>query len=64
MGLLSIVPTLRFIRWRRALKADPAAMPQPDAIAAVRRFLWAEVFFFALIPIFAAAMARGFGEVS
>jgi uncharacterized membrane protein len=28
-----------------------------------RRFIWAEVFFFALIPIFAAAMARGFGEM-
>ena len=64
VGLLSIVPTVRIIRWRRALKADPTALPQPGAIAAVRRFLWAEVFFFALIPIFAAAMARGFGEIS
>jgi putative membrane protein len=64
VGLLSIVPTMRFIRWRRALKADSAALPRPGAIAAVRRFLWAEVFFFALIPIFAAAMARGFGEIN
>jgi uncharacterized membrane protein len=28
----------------------------------VRRFLYAEVALFALLPIFAAAMARGYGE--
>jgi putative membrane protein len=64
VGLLSIWPTLRFIRWRQALKNDPAALPSTAAIAGVRRFLWAEVAFFALIPVFAAAMARGFGEIS
>lgn len=30
-------------------------------IGAVRRFLRAEVVFFALVPVFAAAMARGYG---
>jgi len=64
VGLLSIQPTISIIRWRRALKADPAALPGDGAVKTVRRFLWLEVFFFALIPIFAAAMARGFGEVS
>jgi uncharacterized membrane protein len=39
-------------------------MPASGSIATARRFLWLEVFFFALIPVFAAAMARGFGEVS
>jgi putative membrane protein len=63
VGILSIWPTIQFIRWRGVLKKDPAAMPSPGAIAAARRFIWAEVFFFALIPVFAAAMARGFGEV-
>lgn len=61
VGLLSIWPTVSFIRWRRALVANSEFVPAPKAIATVRRFLWAEVFFFALIPIFAAAMARGFG---
>jgi putative membrane protein len=61
VGLLSLWPTIAIIRWRSALKKEPALMPQPDAVRAVRRFLWAEVFFFALIPIFAAAMARGYG---
>ena len=61
VGLLSIVPTVAIIRWRRALKADPGFAPSVSAIANVRRFLWAEAFLFALIPAFAAAMARGFG---
>jgi len=64
VGLLSLWPTIQFIRWRGALKKDATAMPAPRAITTARRFLWLEVFFFALIPVFAAAMARGFGEVS
>jgi hypothetical protein len=45
----------------RALTADPAFLPTAPDIAGVRRFLWAEVVFFAFIPAFAAAMARGYG---
>lgn len=60
VGLLSIMPTIRIIGWRRALKADAAFLPATPAIAGVRRYLWAEVTFFALIPAFAAAMARGY----
>jgi putative membrane protein len=61
VGFLSIQPTVAYIRWRGALKNDPAFLPNARQIATVRRFLWAEVFFFALIPAFAAAMARGYG---
>ncbi|HEY1710529.1 MAG TPA: DUF2214 family protein [Rhizomicrobium sp.] len=64
VGLLSIWPTVALIRWRGALKTDPDFLPAPAMIATVRRFLWAEVFFFALIPAFAAAMARGYGMPS
>lgn len=64
VGILSIWPTIQFIRWRGALKNDPAAMPTGGAIATARRFIWLEVILFALIPVFAAAMARGFGEVN
>ncbi len=61
VGLLSIQPTVAIIGWRRAHAKDPAFAPAEAAVRTVRRFLWLEVFFFALIPVFAAAMARGYG---
>jgi putative membrane protein len=64
VGLLSIVPTIAIIRWRRALTANEASLPNIQDIAAVRRFLWAEAALFALIVSFAAAMARGFGVMA
>jgi putative membrane protein len=57
VGLLSIPPTLRIIRWRRAASGS---VPETE-IVALRFWLKAEAGFFALILVFAAAMARGFG---
>jgi putative membrane protein len=57
IGLLSIPPTVAYIRWRRA-----GAAPGDAQVAGVRRWLWAEMALFALLPAFAAAMARGYGE--
>jgi putative membrane protein len=62
VGLLSIVPTVRIISWRRTLAKNAAFAPAAGDILKVRRFLWAEVAFFALIPACAAAMARGYGS--
>jgi putative membrane protein len=64
VALLSIAPTIRIIRWRRALAGDAAFAPAPADIANVRRFLWAEAAVFALIPAFAVAMARGYGSMA
>jgi putative membrane protein len=64
VGLLSIAPTLAIIRWRRAQSGHAAALPTPDDIGAIRRILFAEAMLFALIPAFAAAMARGYGELA
>ncbi|MGB6539677.1 MAG: DUF2214 family protein [Xanthobacteraceae bacterium] len=61
VGLLSIAPTVRIIRWRRALKQDAGFAPAAADIHNVRRYLWAEAAFFAFIPASAAAMARGYG---
>ena len=36
--------------------------PDEVAVGAVRRYLHFELALFVLLPIFAAAMARGFGE--
>ena len=57
IGVLSVPPTIAFIRWRRA----PGG-PGDEAIRAVRRYLHMELGLFILLPIFAAAMARGYGE--
>jgi putative membrane protein len=59
IALVSIVPTLRYLRWQRA-----AGAPLEGEVALVRRLLWVEVALFALLPVFAAAMARGFRELS
>jgi len=61
VGLLSIPPTLRIVRWRRQAGADPAFAPSETEIAAARRFILAEACLFPLIPAFAAVMARGYG---
>ncbi|WP_152046957.1 DUF2214 family protein [Aureimonas psammosilenae] len=61
VGILSIAPSIRFARWRKAFQADPGFTPPDAEIRVARRFLHAEAAFFVLIPIFAAAMARGLG---
>lgn len=58
IGLLSIWPTVQIIRWRRRLQSDSAAVPLQSEVQVMRRVLWAEILLFALMPIFAAAMAR------
>jgi putative membrane protein len=57
IGLLSVPPTRAFIHWRKLGTA-----PNDAAIGGVRRYLHIELMLFALLPIFAAAMARGYGE--
>lgn len=61
VALLSIVPTRRFIGWRRALDAGGAA-PDADAVGRVRRVLHVELALFALMPLMAVLMARGIGR--
>lgn len=57
IGLLSLPPTLELLRWRRA-----DALPTDKAVMRMRRYLWSEMALFPLLPVFAAAMARGFGS--
>jgi putative membrane protein len=61
VGLLSLPPTIAILKWGRQAKADPAFAPSDTDVAKVRRLLGWELIVFALIPIFAAAMARGYG---
>jgi putative membrane protein len=61
VGALSVLPTIRIISWRRKSKTDPAFTLPIDEVRRVRGFFIAEAAVFALIPLFAAAMARGVG---
>lgn len=60
-GAISGLPTARIVAWNRALRSDPAYAVPENEIAKVATWLRAEGAVFLLIPIFAAAMARGYG---
>jgi putative membrane protein len=57
VAILSIPPTIEYIKWQRAGSA-----PNDPAVSRVQRFLYTELVLFMFLPIFAAAMARGYGE--
>jgi putative membrane protein len=62
VGLLSIVPTVRYIRWRNALREDPSWTPPAGEVRTAQRFPVAQLLVFPAIPICAALMARGIGN--
>ena len=61
VGLLSIIPTVRFISWNRQATANPSFAVPAAELASVQTYIRVEAGIFLLIPIFAAAMARGYG---
>jgi putative membrane protein len=58
VGLISILPTLRFLRWRKALRQNPAFVPTADEAARMARLVRFELVLIAAILVFAAMMAR------
>jgi putative membrane protein len=54
VGLLSAVPTVRLIRWRKQ-----GVTPDATAMRSLRQWMLAEVALIALIPLIAVMMARG-----
>ncbi|RWG05355.1 DUF2214 family protein [Mesorhizobium sp.] len=66
VGLLSIIPTVRFISWSRQASGNPSFLVPSAELASVKNYVRAEGFIFLLIPVFAAAMAtsRRSGEVT
>ena len=59
VGLLSIMPTLRFRRWRGVV-AGSDVVPSSE-VSTVRRWLHAEAAVLLLIPVIAAMLARSVG---
>ena len=62
MSLLTIPPTLAIRRWIKAAETAPDYAPPVEEIKANRRFVHLQAGVLLLIPIFAAAMARGYGS--
>jgi putative membrane protein len=63
VGLMSIKPTLAYIRWRKAYEQDPTWSVPAGEHAAMRKRVMAEVHIAALIPVVAVIMARGLGAL-
>ncbi len=62
MGLLTIQPTMAISKWVKAAEGASDFAPPDGEIAASRRFIHLQAGVLLLIPIFAAAMARGYGS--
>ncbi len=61
VALLSIYPTVQFIRWRKAASAHTAP-PDPASRDKVRLLIMVELFGLGVVFVFAALMARGIAE--
>jgi len=61
VGLLSIDPTIRYLRWNKTLKENKAPEINDNEFRRTRLVLWLEVIGLAIIMFAAALMARGIG---
>ena len=63
VGLLSIVPTVRFFGWRKAVRAGQAPAIDDAARRRIRMIIHIELTLLFLIMLCAALMARGIGFI-
>ncbi|MBB1599899.1 DUF2214 family protein [Variovorax sp. UMC13] len=61
VGLVSIFPTLTYLRWRKTLRAT-GALPAAAEVAKTRKLVMVQAHLIAVIPLFAVFLARGFGK--
>lgn len=61
VGLLSIYPTMRILRWSRAVRGNATALPDNGELGRVRRLVIIQLAILAAIPLAATLMARGIG---
>ena len=59
VGVVSVGPTIRFVRWRRMFERDAAWRVPDDERKATRRTIMIEMHIGALIPLVAVIMSRG-----
>ena len=60
VGLISIKPTILFIRWRKALDAG-GQMPAEADVKQARKLVMVQAHIIPFIPLAAVFLARGFG---
>ena len=60
VGLLSIVPTVRYPRWLKQLKAS-GRLPTEAQVDDTRRWVGWQLVLFVALPVLASMMARGIG---
>lgn len=60
VGLISILPTLRFARWAKALRTT-GALPAAEEVRKARKLVMVQAHIIPLIPLAAVFLARGFG---
>lgn len=61
VGIISALPTRRFMRWVKAAGQDANFAVAEAEVKATKRLVMIELHVFALVPLFAALMARGIG---
>lgn len=61
VGLISVIPTIAILRWRKRQAAEPGFAPDAAEVLRQRRLIHLEAGLLLLIPVVAAAMARGIG---
>ena len=61
IGLISIPPTIQYLRWMRLLETSAGAVAADFEVLRSRRYVLVELVLFALIPLLAVLMARGIG---
>ena len=61
IGLVSIIPTLEFLSWRKAVKQGQAPSVSPDKVRALRSIMHWELAGVVAIILMAALMAKGVG---
>jgi putative membrane protein len=61
IGLLSIPPTLQYLRWLRGLESGTADSAADYQVIRVRRYILMALILFAFIPLMATFTARGIG---
>jgi putative membrane protein len=59
VALLSVVPTLEFLSWRKELRAGKLPSPRADKLRLIRKIIHGELAAVVIILLCAAIMARG-----